>query len=217
MWGRKKNAMLRFIPSPKIYISEGKKYVYDRCRRKDRADLLILRPDGNMILAVIECKAAHVEIGEEVIEQMLRYARTLNTEYAFATNGHDFFAYGFDRKKGYLPVECPDSYRKMCLSCENSVPQVQTIGMRSDLQKLNDIKFIRRTYYDYIGGQMRDELLPFIANLCDGLRDISECLKPAEYSDFLLEQDLGIRTLEIVVLCLWRRKERENNACRCCG
>ena len=160
---------------------------------------MILRPDGNTILAVIECKAAHVEISEEVIGQMLRYAKALNTEYAFATNGHDFFAYGFQRKKGYLPVECPGSYREMCLSCENPVPQSQTIGMRSDLHKLNDIKFIRRTYYDYIGGQTRDELLPFIANLCDGLRDISECLKPEEYSGFFLEQDLGIRTMEIVV------------------
>lgn len=243
MWGEKKNVLLRFIPSPKTYVSEGKEYVYDRCRRKkvvltpeervrqsvvsyfrwilrtplrymqtevsmkrygytsrkDRADLLILRPDGNTILAVIECKAAHVEISEEVIGQMLRYAKALNTEYAFATNGHDFFAYGFQRKKGYLPVECPGSYREMCLSCENPVPQSQTIGMRSDLHKLNDIKFIRRTYYDYIGGQTRDELLPFIANLCDGLRDISECLKPEEYSGFFLEQDLGIRTMEIVV------------------
>ena len=243
MWGKKKNVLLRFIPSPKTYVSEGKEYVYDRCRqkkvvltpeervrqsvvsyfrwilrtplrymqtevsmkrygytsRKDRADLLILRPDGNTILAVIECKAAHVEISEEVIGQMLRYAKALNTEYAFATNGHDFFAYGFQRKKGYLPVECPGSYREMCLSCENPVPQSQTIGMRSDLHKLNDIKFIRRTYYDYIGGQTRDELLPFIANLCDGLRDISECLKPEEYSGFFLEQDLGIRTMEIVV------------------
>ena len=106
MWGKKKNVLLRFIPSPKTYVSEGKEYVYDRCRRKkvvltpeervrqsvvsyfrwilrtplrymqtevsmkrygytsrkDRADLLILRPDGNTILAVIECKAAHVEI-----------------------------------------------------------------------------------------------------------------------------------------------------------
>ena len=167
MWGKKKNVLLRFIPSPKTYVSEGKEYVYDRCRqkkvvltpeervrqsvvsyfrwilrtplrymqtevsmkrygytsRKDRADLLILRPDGNTILAVIECKAAHVEISEEVIGQMLRYAKALNTEYAFATNGHDFFAYGFQRKKGYLPVECPGSYREMCLSCENPVPQ----------------------------------------------------------------------------------------------
>lgn len=73
---------------------------YGYTSRKDRADLLILRPDGNTILAVIECKAAHVEISEEVIGQMLRYAKALNTEYAFATNGHDFFAYGFQRKKG---------------------------------------------------------------------------------------------------------------------
>lgn len=172
---------------------------YGYTNRKDRADILILRPDGNTILAVIECKASNIEINGAVTEQMLRYAKALNTEYAFAANGRELVSYRFDKKKSYVQVECPGSYREMCSSFENTVPQVKTIYERPELEMLNDTKFVRKTYDDYIGRETREELLPFAANLCDGLRDISVCLEPGAFSGFVLEKDLGVRTLEITV------------------
>ncbi|MCD7826668.1 MAG: type I restriction enzyme HsdR N-terminal domain-containing protein [Clostridiaceae bacterium] len=172
---------------------------YGYIGRNDRADILILRPDRNKVLAVIECKAAHITISEDVISQALRYAKALNSEYAFATNGKYLVSYAFDKKRGYVAVKCPGTYRKMCRSFENHLPQVQTVYERTDLKNLENIKYIRKHFYDYIGEATPNQMLPFIANLCDGLRDIHTHLEPHEYSGFSLIDDIGVKTLEIAV------------------
>lgn len=103
--------MQKLLSFHREYTFDGKKYFYDKCRKKyilktpekikrqttvkffrwklhiplrniqtevsmkrygyperrDRADILILRPDGNTILAVVECKAAYIPIDEKVI------------------------------------------------------------------------------------------------------------------------------------------------------
>ena len=72
---------------------------YGYIGNKDRADIIVLRPDGETVLAVIECKADYVEISKDVIAQMLRYAETLNAEFAFSTNGKKLVSYGFDKNR----------------------------------------------------------------------------------------------------------------------
>ena len=148
---------------------------YGYIGNKDRADIIVLRPDGETVLAVIECKADYVEISKDVIAQMLRYAET------------------------YVPITCPASYKSMNNSWQNTLSQNKTICGRASLEKLRSAGYIRKHYDRYIGRGTKEELLPFIANLCDCLREIQIYLKPKEYSGFTLEQDLGVRTLEIVV------------------
>ena len=172
---------------------------YGYIGNKDRADIIVLRPDGETVLAVIECKADYVEISKDVIAQMLRYAETLNAEFAFSTNGKKLVSYGFDKKRGYVPITCPASYKSMNNSWQNTLSQNKTICGRASLEKLRSAGYIRKHYDRYIGRGTKEELLPFIANLCDCLREIQIYLKPKEYSGFTLEQDLGVRTLEIVV------------------
>ena len=172
---------------------------YGYLGRKDRADILLLRPDCHTILAVIECKAAGIPIDEKVIDQLLRYANALNTEYAFATNGTVLKVYRINQKEGYIETECPTSYKEMCQSYCNETPQVMTLYSRTDLEQLHNLKYIRKNYDDYLGRQSDNQYLPFLANLCDGLRDISVFLNPAQYQLFSLEKDYGIRTMKIGV------------------
>lgn len=172
---------------------------YGYLGRKDRADILLLRPDCHTILAVIECKAAGIPIDDKVIDQLLRYANALNTEYAFATNGTVLKVYRFSRKDGYIETECPISYKEMCQSYCNETPQVMTLYTRAALEQLHNLKYIRKNYDDYLGRQSNYQSLPFLANLCDGLRDISVFLSPAQYQLFSLEKDYGIRTIKIGV------------------
>lgn len=172
---------------------------YGYLGRKDRADILLLRPDCHTILAVIECKAAGIPIDEKVIDQLLRYANALNTEYAFATNGTVLKVYRFNQKEGYIETECPTSYKEMCQSYCNETPQVMTLYSRTDLEQLHNLKYIRKNYDDYLGRQSDNQYLPFLANLCDGFRDISVFLNPAQYQLFSLEKDYGIRTMKIGV------------------
>ncbi len=116
---------------------------YGHLGRKDRADILLLRPDCHTILAVIECKAVGIPIDEKVIDQLLRYANALNTEYAFATNGTVLKVYRFNKKDGYIETECPTSYKEMCQSYCNETPQVMTLYSRADLEQLHNLKYIR--------------------------------------------------------------------------
>lgn len=134
---------------------------YGHLGRKDRADILLLRPDCHTILAVIECKAAGIPIDEKVIDQLLRYANALNTEYAFATNGTALKVYRFNRKEGYIETECPTSYKEMCQSHCNETPQVMTLHTRSDLGQLHNLKYIRKNYDDYLGRQSDNQYFPF--------------------------------------------------------
>lgn len=243
MYKKNISTILNFLPSSKVINVNGKKYFFDKCRkknvsatpeenirqsmvayfrwffhtpmryiqtevsmkrygytsRKDRADILILRPDGKTILAVVECKADYVEINQEIIAQMIRYAKALNTEYAFATNGKIFITYKFNKKKGYIPAKCPQSYRSMCYSYNNAVPQTMTLSNRQELKVLENTRYIRKNYDSCIGRQTQEELLPFLANLYDGLRDIRFILSAETYTGFTLLEDQGVRTMEIIV------------------
>lgn len=172
---------------------------YGYLNRKDRVDILLLRPDYHTILAVIECKAVGIPVDEKVIDQLLRYADALNTEYAFATNGTVLRVYRFKQKDGYVETECPVSYKEMCQSYCNETPQVMTLYSRANLEQLHNLKYIRKNYDKYLGRQSNDQYLPFFANLCDSLRDISVSLNPTLYQLFSLEEDYGIRTMKIVV------------------
>lgn len=51
-----------------------------------RFDLLIFSTDGNPLM-IIECKAPHVPVDEEVFYQAARYNITLQVEYLLITNG----------------------------------------------------------------------------------------------------------------------------------
>lgn len=172
---------------------------YGYLGRKERADLLLLRPNRHTILAVIECKAAGIPIDEKVIDQLLKYAYVLNTEYAFATDGTVLRTFKFNPKKGYVETEYPFSYQVMCDSYCNEIPQVLTFCSRPDIGKLQNLNFICKNYNNYLGRDSNKQWLPFFANLCDGLRDISVFLNPTHYPLFSLEKDCGIRTMKILV------------------
>ena len=51
-----------------------------------RADIVVFDKERN-IKVLVECKAPSVEIDRDVIEQGIRYNRTLNVKYIFFTNG----------------------------------------------------------------------------------------------------------------------------------
>ena len=94
----------------------------------------------------MECKAAYIPIDEKVIAQLLRYAKALNSEFAFATNGSDLRVFRFDQRSGYKETECPASYKRMCRSNCNETPQAMTLSSRPDLKTLENITYVRRHY-----------------------------------------------------------------------
>lgn len=58
-----------------------------------RADIVVERFNGDKgelsPLAIVECKAPEVMVGDSAIQQVIDYADDLNAEYIFVTNGND--------------------------------------------------------------------------------------------------------------------------------
>ena len=75
------------------------KYQVESARR---ADIVVERFTGEKgelsPLAIVECKAPEVMIGDSAIQQVIDYADDLNAEYIFVTNGNDAIAAKYDIK-----------------------------------------------------------------------------------------------------------------------
>ena len=64
-----------------------------------RLDLAICHPDGSILL-LVECKAAHVPIDQEVFDQIARYNWQARADLLMVTNGIDHFYCRIDYHKG---------------------------------------------------------------------------------------------------------------------
>lgn len=79
----------RNIPKEMIQVEMRlSKYQVNSARR---ADIIVERFNGNKAelspLAIIECKAPEIMIGDSAIQQAIDYADDLNADYIFITNG----------------------------------------------------------------------------------------------------------------------------------
>ena len=81
--------------------------------RRYRADILVfdreLRP-----LLLVECKAPEVRLDESVIDQVLRYNRTLQVKYILISNGKTAYLCRWDVTAGrYVSASAVPSYLEM--------------------------------------------------------------------------------------------------------
>lgn len=66
-----------------------------------RVDVALL--DDGDVIAVIECKAATVQLGPSVLNQAANYAAALNAEWAILTNGNRWMMFHVVSRKGREP------------------------------------------------------------------------------------------------------------------
>jgi len=77
---------------------------------KKRIDIGIL-DDDNLIMAVVECKATKVGVGEAAFEQAKDYLLELFTRYYFVTDGVTFDGFFYDTED-FLPLDEIPKYDK---------------------------------------------------------------------------------------------------------
>ena len=67
--------------------------------QKKRADILVYGRDGKPF-AIVECKASHVAISQDVFDQVARYNLVLKVPYLIVTNGleHYYRLIDFEKK-----------------------------------------------------------------------------------------------------------------------
>ena len=106
------------IPKEMIQVEMRlSKYQVNSARR---ADIIVERFNGNKgelsPLAIIECKAPEIMIGDSAIQQAIDYADDLNADYIFVTNGDYAMTakYEADSNQYVLLNELPDYQSMLC-------------------------------------------------------------------------------------------------------
>lgn len=183
------------IPKEMIQVEVRlSKYQVNSARR---ADIIVERFNGKKgelsPLAIIECKAPEIMIGDSAIQQAIDYADDLNADYIFVTNGDDAMTakYEAGSNQYVLLSELPD-YQSMLCGQGDYLPEDQP-KERFAFDVLNKNK-------DYYCGyefnpDTPSELLPFLTNLWECFLDTSHKMPEKQYKHFRLIKDYGIRFL----------------------
>lgn len=149
------------IPKEMIQVEMRlSKYQVNSARR---ADIIVERFNGNKgelsPLAIIECKAPEIMIGDSAIQQAIDYADDLNADYIFVTNGDYAMTakYEADSNQYVLLNELPD-YQSMLCGQGDYLPEDKP-KERFAFDVLNENKDYYRGYE--FNPDTPSELLPF--------------------------------------------------------
>ena len=162
-----------------------------------RADIVVERFNGDKgelsPLAIVECKAPEVMVGDSAIQQVIDYADDLNAEYIFVTNGNDTIIakYEAGSNQYVLLSDLPD-YQSMLCGQGDYLPE-NIPKERFTFASLDENK-------DYYCGyefnpNTPSELRSFLTNLWECILDTSHKMPERKYKHFRLIKDYGIRFL----------------------
>ena len=153
------------------------KYGVDSIRR---ADLVIERytksKDVISPLAIVECKAPEIMLGDAEIQQVCDYADCLGADYIAVTNGIDMIVARYSEESNqYIELKSFPEYETM-LKGEGDVLLVEPPKPRFSYDELENNR-------------------SFLTNLWECFLDTSHSLQEREYKIFTLLKDYGIRLL----------------------
>lgn len=183
------------IPRCMITVEEHISHYVINSRR--RADIVIHKYNNidNTLtpIAVVECKAKGILLGEKAISQVLDYADYLECEYAMLTDGEDVICCKFEVGiNKYIDIEGFPNYQDM-IKGFYSVIKEDVAPFRIPFEDLE------KNLYDYrdyeIGtNTIISKAIP-IMNLWECLLDVEYNFPLKEYRFFNLIEDYGIRFL----------------------
>lgn len=164
-----------------------------------RADIIIHGADAEGILrpvAIIECKAPGIILGDKAGAQITDYCNSLGCDYAMLVNDCESFSYHYDEQRNeYVQIEGLPKY-------------VDLLDNR--YSEFDPGEFPDRIHYDKISDFLKenlDESSPDISNLTEhnlacaafnlweGLLDPRHKLPVKKYDMFTLVEDYGVRML----------------------
>lgn len=168
-------------------------------RSNRRADIIIHGEDDDGILrpvAIIECKAPGVILGEKAGEQVTDYCNSLGCDYAMLVNDCESFSYHYDEKRNeYIQIDGLPKYVEL-LENKFSVYELGEFPPRTPHNKISD--FLKENLDEYspdISNQTEHSLACAAFNLLEGLLDPRHKLPVKKYDMFALIEDYGVRTL----------------------
>ena len=166
---------------------------------KRRADIIIHGTDDDGILrpvAIVECKAPGIILGEKAADQITDYCNSLGCDFAMMVNDCESFTYHYDEKREeYVQIDGLPKYTEL-LENKFSEFELGEFPERISFDKISD--FLKENLDEYspdISNLTEHSLACAAFNLLEGLLDPRHQLPKKDYDMFSLIEDYGVRTL----------------------
>jgi hypothetical protein len=164
-----------------------------------RADIIIkcyTKNDELIPIAVIECKAPGVGLGEKTANQMLDYSDLLGCDYAMMINGEEFFCYYYvEQEERYIQINSLPNYKDM-LSDKFVAFEP---GEFPERIPYNEIPEYLKNNIDELSFDISDKTEHGLAcaafNLLEGILSPYHRMPAGQYQIFRLLEDYGVRML----------------------
>lgn len=165
-------------------------------KTRQRADIIITAVDEErnvkFPLAIIECKAPNVVIGDVEHAQGFDYADQLCCQYVSVLNGENIFSYFYDETNDkYILIEQMPQYGDMLQGKYTALPAEDTYK-RCPYDKITSLVEVLQDEYIFAPGSDSGLLFP-VANFYGCLMDTSHKLPKGSYGLFKVVEDYGIR------------------------
>ena len=187
---------LKVPPEMLIVESHLKHYKVDS---KRRADIVIhsIDDEGTMYpIAIVECKAPGVGLGESVGDQLCDYCNSLGADYAMMINDIESFCFHYDaEKEQYIQIDSLPSYSDM-VDGKYALADLGTMPDRVPYGKIP--QFIEENIEELsadISPKTPRNLAYAAFNLWEGLLNPRHKMKVKSYKIFTLIEDYGVRQL----------------------
>lgn len=166
---------------------------------KRRADIIVHGADSEGILrpvAIVECKAPGIILGEKAAAQITDYCNSLGCDFAMMVNDCESFTYHYDEQKDeYIQIEGLPKYEEL-LENKFSLFDPGEFPARIEHDRISDFLKENLDEYDPNISNLTEHSLACAAfNLLEGLLDPRHRLPVRKYDMFTLIEDYGVRTL----------------------
>ena len=168
-------------------------------KSKRRADIIIHGADDEGILrpvAIVECKAPGIILGEKAADQITDYCNSLGCDFAMMVNDCESFTYHYDETRDeYIQIEGLPKYSEL-LEGKFSEFELGEFPDRISHDKISD--FLKENLDEYspdISNLTEHSLACAAFNLLEGLLDPRHQFPKKDYDMFTLIEDYGVRTL----------------------
>lgn len=166
---------------------------------KRRADIIVHGTDSEGVLrpvAIVECKAPGIILGEKAADQITDYCNSLGCDFAMMVNDCESFTYHYDEKKDeYIQIDGLPKYPELL---ENKFSEFIPGEFPARIAHDKISAFLKANLDEYspdISNLTEHSLACAAFNLLEGLLDPRHQLPKRNYDLFSLIEDYGVRTL----------------------
>ncbi len=164
-----------------------------------RADIIIkcfTKNEELIPLAVIECKAPGIGLGDKTANQMLGYSDLLGCDYAMMINGDEYFCYYYaEQEEKYIQINSLPTYKDM-LADKFTAFDPGEFPDRITYDKISEyLKENLNEYSTDISDQTEHNLACASFNLLEGTLTPYHKMPAGQYKLFRLIEDYGVRML----------------------